>query len=485
MCLAAQTCNVHMTAVHSTRSRIIRRVFVFPFVMCCVVVAAAAGEHPVHLEKTFDPAKCVDCHKNKTQGKAVHTAITAGCDTCHVIQNLGTVTSVATVAKGKELCLTCHTDKDKTQAKGAQHPPVEQDCTKCHDPHSSAYPFQLVKERSGGKNENLCLACHDKGINVAAAGSRHAALDAGCDTCHVTHKSGDPGKVEFAYHLAKSPPALCLDCHDGKDKQLAEAHRGQPFAQADCTGCHDAHQSASPKLLNQYLHFPFGEKMCEACHQAPKNGKVVLIEDGKFPLCYTCHDEIRKLVEQSKNQHSAFVVIERCTECHNPHASRFPRNLKLSPVAVCEQCHEDRAQQHKSAKFLHQPAFKDGCYFCHQPHGSENNTLLRVAQVNDLCFTCHGANPRVEKKPDATLAAFDGKLQLPGDYLRSIRRIEVSSSGRGHPIANHPVSGVPDPSNSGQKMACISCHDPHASDASRRMFRLKPGAKSICLKCHG
>ena len=102
---------------------------------------------------------------------------------------------------------------------------------------------QLLKPTSGGANENLCLSCHTKGLNVPATGSRHAALDMGCDTCHVTHKVGEKGKIEFDYHLTKAPPALCLDCHDAKDASLIKAHQGQPFATANCVQCHDPHQS--------------------------------------------------------------------------------------------------------------------------------------------------------------------------------------------------------------------------------------------------
>ena len=60
-------------------------------------------------------------------------------------------------------------------------------------------------------------------------GSRHAALDMGCETCHVTHKTGDRGRLEFAFHLTKAAPALCLDCHDPKDAELLKAHQDQPF----------------------------------------------------------------------------------------------------------------------------------------------------------------------------------------------------------------------------------------------------------------
>ena len=79
-------------------------------------------------------------------------------------------------------------------------------------------------------------------------GSRHAALDMGCETCHVTHKVGEKGKVEFDFHLTKAPPALCLDCHDATSADLVKAHQGQPFGTANCVQCHDPHQSSQPQL---------------------------------------------------------------------------------------------------------------------------------------------------------------------------------------------------------------------------------------------
>ncbi len=79
----------------------------------------------------------------------------------------------------------------------------------------------------------------------------------GCETCHVTHKVGEKGKIEFDYHLTKATPALCLDCHDPKDAGLIKAHQGQPFATANCVQCHDPHQSSQPKLMQAFTHPPF------------------------------------------------------------------------------------------------------------------------------------------------------------------------------------------------------------------------------------
>ena len=66
-----------------------------------------------------------------------------------------------------------------------------------------------------------------------------------------------------------------------------------------------------------------------------------------------------------------------CTDCHNPHASRQPGLPKTNAVDICLACHTDQAEQGKK-HFLHQPAFKQGCATCHEPHGGDNDHLLRA-----------------------------------------------------------------------------------------------------------
>src|SRR5271168_2808063 len=138
-----------------------------------------------------------------------------GCTSCHEIRVNKDITRVKLITTTPlALCLTCHADKNAADIKGTVHPPAVRDCVKCHDQHSSDYKNQLLKPTSGDAKENLCLTCHTTGLNVPEKGSRHAALDMGCETCHFTHKTGPEPTVENRFHLTKSPPALCLDCHD-------------------------------------------------------------------------------------------------------------------------------------------------------------------------------------------------------------------------------------------------------------------------------
>jgi predicted CXXCH cytochrome family protein len=202
------------------------------------VLTLRADIHPVPLEKNATSAQCLECHAEKAKGKFVHTAVSARCTSCHEVRANKDVTRVKLVTTTPySLCLTCHADKNAADIKGTVHKPAVRDCLKCHDPHSSDNKFQLVKATAGDQKENLCLACHTTGLNVPEKGSHHTALDMGCETCHVTHKTGERRNPEFDYHLTKAPPALCVDCHDPKDAGLQKTHRDQPFGTANCIEC--------------------------------------------------------------------------------------------------------------------------------------------------------------------------------------------------------------------------------------------------------
>ena len=472
-------------AVPRVGSRVLKLVLV-------LVLAAAsaprlfAAVHPVPLDKNTDTAKCLECHADKSKGKAVHSAIATGCLSCHEIRVSKDVTRVKLLtAVPYKLCLTCHSDKDAAQIKGQVHQPAVRDCLTCHDPHASDNKNQLLKATSGDKNDNLCLSCHTQGTNVPAKGSRHAALDMGCDTCHTTHKTGADSTPENRFHLTKSAPALCVDCHDPKDANLQKAHRNQPFGTANCLQCHDPHQSASPKLMAKFQHPPFADKSCEMCHAPARDGKVVLTQADAKALCVTCHDEQAKKIETAKVPHPGAQAGE-CLDCHNPHASPQPGLPKTDAVNICIGCHTDIAELGKK-KVHHQPAFLQGCATCHEGHGSENQHLLRTSSVNKLCLECHGPDAKPKKLEDAHIVTiFDGKVRLPEDYFAKVVQLPLKY-GLGHPTDRHPVSDVMDPTDiSKVKSAinCLSCHQPHSSTQANLLVKDQVNNMVFCSSCH-
>lgn len=455
-------------------------------VLLVLVLPLRADIHPVPLDKNTDAAKCLECHGDKAKGKNVHTAISMGCLSCHEIRVNKDITRVKLITTTPaSLCFTCHADKNPADIKGVIHTPARRDCLKCHDPHQSDNKFQLLKATSGDAKENICLTCHTIGLNVPEKGSRHAALDMGCDTCHVTHKTGERGKQEFDFHLTKATPALCIDCHDPKDAALQKVHQNQPFGTANCVQCHDPHQSKAPKLLARYTHPPFAEKQCEVCHAPAKDGKVVLTQPDAKSLCVMCHDEKAKQIESAKVQHPG--AAGDCTDCHNPHASKYIALPKTNPVEICLGCHSDIADLAKKPVH-HQPAFAQGCGTCHQPHGGEREKLLR-AQGNALCLECHGpdASP-VEDKAAGVLKIFGGTVRLPDDYYKK-NKVPVLplKYGKGHPLAGHPVSDVPDPSDLTkviQKLTCLTCHQPHSSLKPNLLVNDQENNTKFCATCH-
>ena len=446
-----------------------------------------AATHPVPLDKNTDSAKCIECHEDKAKGKAVHSAIAMGCTSCHEVRVTKDVTRVKLItATPYALCLTCHADKNAADLKGTVHPPAVRDCLKCHDPHTSANKFQLLKPTSGGAGENLCLTCHTQGLNVPATGSRHAALDMGCETCHVTHKVGEKGKIEFDYHLTKATPALCIDCHDPKDAGLIKAHQGQPFGTANCVQCHDPHQSSQAKLMQKFTHPPFESKSCDTCHAPAKDGKVVLTQSDSKAICVTCHSEQAEKIEKAKVQHPG--AQGECIACHNPHAGTTPGFLQPDPVSACVGCHSEQADQMKKAH-LHQPAFKQGCATCHEPHGSDNAHLLRATNVNTLCLECHGPDSRPQKlEGQHVLTIFNGQVKLPEDYYQKNKVVILPIKyGLGHPLLGHPVQNVMDPADATKvktQINCMTCHQPHSSAQPGLLVKDQANNMAFCDTCH-
>lgn len=446
----------------------------------------SADIHPVPLEKNADSAKCLECHADKAKGKSVHTAISTGCTSCHEIRVSRDVTRVKLITTTPyALCLTCHADKNAADIKGVVHKPAVRDCLKCHDPHESENKFQLLKPTSGNQKENLCLSCHTTGLNVSEKGSRHVALDVGCETCHLTHKTGERGVQEFDFHLTKAVPALCVDCHDPGNEDLQKAHQNQPFGAANCTECHDPHQSSAPKLMARYMHPPFADKTCELCHAPAKDGKVVLTQADAKSICLMCHDEKAKQIESAKVQHPG--AAGDCTDCHTPHASSQPGLPKTNGVEICLGCHTDIAELGKKA-VRHEPVFGQACAICHEPHGTDGEKLLR-AQGNALCLECHGpdAAPQVDQSAHV-VKIFNGKVKLPEDYFKRNKVVILPLRyGRGHPIAAHPVSDVTDPTDITKvmaKLSCLSCHQPHSSAHQDLLVNDQENNTAFCATCH-
>lgn len=219
---------------------------------------------------------------------------------------------------------------------------------------------------------------------------------------------------------------ICYPCHRHKFDDAVSLH--QPAAvQWRCLQCHQAKASPSPWDAGQPIKFAIEDP------------------DTVAPLCYRCHQKFEAKIKGYEYQHGP-IGMGACTMCHNPHASNFPRLLQNQESTLCVNCHE--MQEVLQQPVIHQVIKDKGCTVCHSPHGS-GYPLQLPKTGNDLCYVCHQA---------------------------------IAKQANNHPVQGHPVLIKGMNKRQRDRLSCISCHSPHASEFPK----LLPEEEVVllCTRCH-
>lgn len=361
------------------------------------------------------------CHGNKMANQEyVHGPVGAGvCISCHNPHGSFRVQQLA--RDDRSMCMVCHQAKEEEFNKKVVHPPVEEGCSDCHDPHQSPKRFQLKGKADGKSVSTLCFNCHD--VTIFDKKFQHGPVGAGdCIACHNPHAAD----VEKLLIAPKADGKLCFQCHaDRRDSfNLKEVHKP---VKEDCGLCHDPHSSDHKMQL----------------HKEPSN------------LCKSCHEkknpEIFKAAADSEFKHVP-VNEGRCPECHRPHSSNYKPLLVNTMEKLCFQCHVDLGDEVEESKFRHGPVKTGDCTACHTKiHGSSFVKLLgRSFPMNfydsynatkyDLCFGCHNKDIAKKKTTDELTNFRDGQYNL--HFLHVNRK-----KGR----------------------TCTACHGAHASSQAKHI----------------
>ena len=210
--------------------------------------------------------------------------------------------------------------------------------------------------------------------------------------------------------------------------------RAEPL---DCRRCHSDLEKA------RVTHSPFAAGECSSCHQLALDKRhpeqkeaIVLVSDGS-KLCSQCHEAL----DTAKNVHGP-VASGDCIFCHTPHSSPNDKLLKDTGIAQCLNCHENKFQQ----KYMHGPVVEGKCFICHDPHQSDNPYILKMG-LPALCLSCHDAS------------AMSGKS------------------------IHAPV----------RKGNCLACHDSHGSPYRKHLRKdfqenfylpFSPDNFALCFDCH-
>ena len=215
----------------------------------------------------------------------------------------------------------------------------------------------------------------------------------------------------------------CLQCHE----ELAQGTSVHAAVAMGCSTCHSAIDAR------------------EVPHRK-KNKIGKGLSSAQPELCYGCHDQSRF---KGKVVHGA--VGNRCTGCHNPHASKNAKLLTAEQPYLCYACHDKTAFTQRN---VHAPVAKGQCTACHSPHASDNVSLLEKP-VQRLCAGCHADKS-------------DGRHILAGYGSNDV----------------HPTRGRPDSMKQGKEFSCASCHSPHSSNGKALLAIESGNAGDICLTCH-
>jgi DmsE family decaheme c-type cytochrome len=226
---------------------------------------------------------------------------------------------------------------------------------------------------------DTCKTCHSdmptKGFYAGYENSRHfvTTLDTkkgpgfhGCEACHGPGKAhveggGDKTKI-FAFEKASTQEinSRCLVCHASSTEHMNVINSIHTKNDVSCISCHSPHHG---------------------------NTENFLLIKSQPELCYTCHLQQKAQFEMPFH-HRVNEGLVQCTDCHNPHGTVKPNQVRTSSTQseICFKCHTDKQGPFV---FEHQPVKTDGCSTCHLTHGGPNPHMLKVSNVNLLCLQCH------------------------------------------------------------------------------------------------
>jgi len=268
---------------------------------------------------------------------------------------------------GNEVCKACHTAQFETFSQtmmgkiflfNARNEKERQACESCHGPGSNhvaagggrgvggLVSFRKDAGESAKVQNEVCLSCHQRGIQTYWEARPHAGRGIACVNCHTIMEKTSP-----KYQLAKvgdktvffnkqAQTEVCLQCHLQRKAQLQRSsHMPLREGKITCTDCHNPHGTPNPSQL---------------------------IQTSVNENCYTCHTERRGpfLFEHPP-------VFDNCTNCHDPHGSVNERLLKVRVPRLCNECHNSTHGLRNGPNAYY--FFNRSCTNCHsQIHGSNN-----------------------------------------------------------------------------------------------------------------
>jgi DmsE family decaheme c-type cytochrome len=245
------------------------------------------------------------------------------------------------------------------------------------------------------------------------------------------------GFVVAAKSFSQPAPTLvgseaCQDCHEAEYTQFKAASHGRAAADSMALGgvalgCETCHGPGSAHVAADGDREDPGFKVIKSFSHMPT--------EEANAACLGCHQTDEQFHWTSSAHAREDVGCVQCHSVHHPMDAGAQSLLKgANTNEMCLTCH--KSKRLGLSRSAHMPLVENGmdCASCHNPHGSPSEHMIRGASNNELCESCH-------------------------------------ADKRGPMLWEHaPV-----------RENCLTCHEPHGSNNDKVLAGKRP---FLCQTCH-
>jgi len=220
--------------------------------------------------------------------------------------------------------------------------------------------------------DKKCRRCHKENVVDLATNihSKAGHWDAEAKGCESCHGAGGT-------HASSELPEDILN----------PARLSSEEASGQCLTCHEDNSRHWVGGPHEAM-----DVSCVSCHTVHNNSNDnMLAESSESETCFGCHVEQRAYTlkrsahpirDMSRADDAGSM---NCSSCHDPHGSQAESLISANTVNdKCYECH----QEMKAPVLWEHSAVKESCLNCHNPHGSNHEMMLTAKQPR-LCQQCH------------------------------------------------------------------------------------------------
>ncbi len=296
-----------------------------------------------------------------------------------------------------------------------------------------AVPLHAADELSVAER---CMTCHKQvtpGLYGQWAGSRHAAAEIGCLSCHQAEESDTDG---FEHHGARIAtlvtPKDCGQCHeqeadevgrsyhatagqilDSADAYLAQVLGGEPVAIQGCESCHGAKVRIDPDAPNRLSPLTWPNSgigrinpdgslgSCTACHTRHAFSKAQARQPESCSKCHLGPDHPQREIYEESKHGNAYATSK---DQMNLDSDSWVVGVDYSAAPTCATCHMAATRTQKASHDVGQRL----SWTLRPPISKHKDDWQRKrTNMKNVCSACHS-----ESFTDGHFEQFDATVRL-------------------------------------------------------------------------